>query len=51
MSTSFNQVPTNLLIPFVAVEFDSSKASQGPALLAYKGLIIGQKLAGGTFTP
>lgn len=48
MSISFNSVPSNLRIPFVAVEFDSSRAQQGPALLAYKGLIIGQKLAGGT---
>lgn len=48
MSPSFNQVPSNLRIPFVAVEFDGSKAQQGPALLSYKALIIGQKLAGGT---
>lgn len=48
MSPSFNQIPSNLRIPFVAVEFDSSKAQQGPALLAYKALIIGQKLAAGS---
>lgn len=48
MSPSFNQIPSNLRIPFVAVEFDSSRAQQGPALLAYKALIIGQKLAAGT---
>jgi phage tail sheath gpL-like len=48
MSISFNSVPTNLRIPFVAVEFDSSKAQQGPAILAYKALIIGQKVAAGT---
>ncbi len=47
---SFNSIPSNLRIPFVAVEFDSSKAQQGPALLAYKALIIGQKLATGTAT-
>jgi phage tail sheath gpL-like len=50
MTISFNSVPSNLRIPFVAVEFDSSKAQQGPALLAYKALMVGQKLAAGTFT-
>lgn len=50
MTISFNQIPSNLRIPFVAVEFDSSKAQQGPALLAYKALVIGQKLVGGTGT-
>jgi len=50
MSISFNQVPSNIRIPFFAAEFDSSKAQQGPSLLTYKGLIIGQKLASGTFT-
>lgn len=49
MSISFNSVPSNLRIPFVAVEFDTSRAQQGPALLAYKAMIIGQKLAAGTF--
>lgn len=50
MSITFNTIPSNLRIPFVAVEFDSSKAQQGPALLAYKAIIIGQKLAAGTGT-
>ncbi|HEY6038258.1 MAG TPA: hypothetical protein VIV58_28445, partial [Kofleriaceae bacterium] len=50
MSISFNSVPSNIRTPFMAIEFDSSKAQQGPALLTYKGLIVGQKLAGGTFT-
>lgn len=45
---TFNQVPTNIRIPFVAVEFDSSRAQQGPALLPYRVLIIGQKTSGGT---
>jgi phage tail sheath gpL-like len=48
MTISFNQIPTSLLIPFTAIEFDSSKAQQGPALLSYKAIIIGQKLAAGT---
>lgn len=49
MSISFNGIPTTLRIPFVAVEFDSSQAQQGPALLAYRGLHIGQKLPAGTW--
>lgn len=32
----------------MAVEIDNSRAAQGPALLAYRGLIIGQKLPSGT---
>lgn len=48
MSISFNQISSTLRVPLVAVEFDATRAQQGPALLAYKGLIIGQKLAAGT---
>ena len=44
---AFNEIP-NLRVPFVAVEFDASKASQGPALLKYSLLLIGQKFAAGT---
>lgn len=43
-------IPSTLRVPFFAVEFDSSQAQQGPALLAYRALIIGQKLAAGTAT-
>jgi phage tail sheath gpL-like len=48
MSISFNDVPSNLRIPFLSVEFDPSQAQQGPALLQYQGLMIGQKLAAGS---
>lgn len=44
----FNSIPTTLRVPFVAVEFDNSKASQGPALLAYRALLIGQRRSTGT---
>lgn len=47
---SFNSIPSNLRVPFVAVEFDATQASQGPAILVYRGLIIGQKTASGTAT-
>jgi phage tail sheath gpL-like len=46
----FNSVPSNLLIPFMAVEIDNSQANQGPSELAYRHLIIGQKTSGGTAT-
>lgn len=48
MSLSFNSISSTLRVPFVAVEFDASKAQQGPALLAYRALLIGQKLAAGS---
>lgn len=41
---SFNSIPSSLRVPFVAAEFDASRASQGAALLPYRGLLIGQKL-------
>jgi phage tail sheath gpL-like len=47
---SFNLVPSTLRAPWTAVEFDGSQAQQGPALLAYSAIIIGQKLAAGTAT-
>lgn len=48
MTISFNAIPTTLRVPFVAVEFDASRAQQGPAILAYRGLLIGQKTSDGT---
>jgi phage tail sheath gpL-like len=48
MPISFNTISPTLRVPFVAVEFDASKAQQGPALLAYRAILIGQKLAAGT---
>lgn len=50
MSISFNEVPSNLLVPFVAAEFDASQAQQGPSQLAYRAILIGQKTAAGTAT-
>jgi phage tail sheath gpL-like len=47
MSIHFESVPSNLRTPFVAVEFSSIKAQQGPSLLSYSALLIGQKLAAG----
>lgn len=50
MVISFNDTPNNIRVPYFTAEFDNSKASSGPALLAYRGLIIGQKIAAGTAT-
>lgn len=41
-------VASNIQVPFVGVEFDSSRAFQGPATLRYKVLLVGQKIAAGT---
>jgi phage tail sheath gpL-like len=48
MPISFNQVPANIRVPFVLAEFDNTRAQQGPALLPYKVLILGQKTASGS---
>lgn len=51
MAISFNSISSSLRVPFVGVEFSAANAQQGPAILAYRGLIIGQKVAAGTATP
>ena len=48
MTISFDAIPSTLRVPVCSVEFSSTRAQQGSALLAYKGLLIGQKTAGGT---
>jgi phage tail sheath gpL-like len=48
VAISFNSIPSNIRIPLVAIEFDSSPASQGPALLAYRSILIGQKTTAGS---
>jgi phage tail sheath gpL-like len=50
MTVPFNSVPSALRIPFVTAEFDSSRAEQGPAQLAYRVLLVGQKITAGTAT-
>lgn len=51
MGMSFNEIPDNQLVPFVYVEFDSSKAVAGPGVMSYKGLLIGNMLSTGTADP
>jgi phage tail sheath gpL-like len=47
MPISFDSIPSPLRVPIVVAEFNSSRAQQGPALLAYRAILIGQKLAAG----
>jgi phage tail sheath gpL-like len=48
MTISFNQVPSNVRVPWTYVEFDNSQAQQGPSVQPFTTLIVGQKLAAGT---
>ncbi len=48
MSITFADIPANLRVPFVAVEIDATLANQGPSLINYEALLIGQSLASGT---
>lgn len=48
MTISFNQIPSNIRVPFLYAEFDNANAVQGPSLQVYRALLMGQKLAGGT---
>jgi len=41
-------IPNDLRVPFLYVEFDSSRAFQGPSILRYKILLIGQRRSDGT---
>lgn len=48
MTISFNSIPLANRVPFVFAEFDGSNAVQGPQILNFRALLIGQKTAGGT---
>jgi phage tail sheath gpL-like len=48
MTIPFNDIPTALRVPFTYVEFDNSKAQQGPSIQKYTTLAFGQKLAAGS---
>jgi len=45
---SFNSIPSGTLVPFTSVEFDASRAQQGPAVKPFRGLVIGQRTSAGT---
>ena len=44
---AFNEVPNGIRTPFVYVEFDNSRAVQGPSLQEYRILVFGQKVPSG----
>lgn len=48
MSISFNEVPSNVRVPFVFVEFDNTGAATAPGSNPYSALMIGQRLSTGT---
>jgi phage tail sheath gpL-like len=48
MAISFNSIPNNIRVPFMAVEIDNAGAAQGESVKNYRILLIGQKLAAGT---
>lgn len=51
MTIGFNEVPNAMRVPFVYVEIDNSNAVSGPALMPYRTLVCGQKLAAGAQAP
>lgn len=48
MAISFDNVPSTLRVPFVAIEIDNTNAIQGPVVKPYKLLLIGQRTTAGT---
>lgn len=48
MAISFNLISQGILTPGVFVEFDSSKAQQGPSVKKRTALLVGQRLSTGT---
>ncbi|SPD73816.1 Mu-like prophage FluMu tail sheath protein [uncultured Desulfobacterium sp.] len=48
MTISFNNMPDNIRVPLVGIEFDGSRALQGTPGMSAKILVIGQKLTTGT---
>jgi len=45
---ALTSISPNLRVPFVYVEFDNSKAQQGPSVQPFTTLIVGQKVSAGT---
>lgn len=50
MTISFNSIPNDLLTPFQAIEFDSTRAQTGPSIQEYKVLLLGLMTSAGTAT-
>lgn len=47
MAITFDQISPTTRTVFVGAEFDSSQSQQGPSILAYRALLIGQKITAG----
>jgi phage tail sheath gpL-like len=45
---SFTQIPSGILTPFIAIEFNGVKSSTGASVKARRLLVTGQRLTGGT---
>lgn len=45
---SFTQIPSGILTPFIAIEFNGVKSSTGASVKARRLLVAGQRLTGGT---
>ncbi len=48
MSISMNQIPSNVRVPLVYIEFDNSRAVQGTPAISHQLLVFGQRLAVGS---
>lgn len=48
MPISFKQIPSNIRVPLVYIEFDNTRAVQGTPQFMRKILVIGQRLVAGT---
>lgn len=48
MGISFNQIPSDRLVPFLYAEFDNTRAVQGAGILSYRNLIIGNRTSAGS---
>lgn len=48
MAISFSDVPSGIRVPFAYVEFDDSRALQGPSLMPHHILVVAPRLAAGT---
>lgn len=44
----FDQIPADLRVPHIGVEFNGQNAQQGPSIQPYRALMIGQRLTAGT---
>ncbi len=48
MTISFNNIPADVRVPLVYIEFDNTRAVQGTPAIQHKILVLGQRLAAGT---